>query len=1008
MKRLISISILILSLAFTAYGQSAIVKEFTPVCDSLAVLLHEHNSVKWKLELKAVMKRGAYLDFYFTESLGDYPWYESDVRWFRSHLRALFPEKYKSYRLGDIYSKRIAHDKLVTPALDNSGHPSVSRHRIPEPDRRSIVKRLDGLRFDKGLEGRHIALWQSHGYYYDQTSDRWQWQRPCLFQTVEDMFTQSFVLPYLAPMLENAGAYTLIPRERDIQRHEVIADNDSTDIAYGKSTYSEKGKWKDAGTGFAALKPVYEGLENPFEAGSARQLECVQNGKRNKASITWCPEIPERGEYAVYVSYKSLPKSTSSALYTVRHLGGETKFVVNQKIGGGTWIYLGTFEFGKGSDGCVILTNETPKDYRFHSGSIVSADAVKFGGGMGNIARTAKESDLPPVVSGMPRYAEGARYWLQWAGVPSDIYSQNEEEHDYRDDFMSRGDWVEWISRGSYMNPSKTGPGVPIDLSFGMHSDAGLFPDDSLVGTLSIYTLRSEGVQKLPAGESRMTSREYADLIQSQVVSDLRVSYDSLWPRRAIWDRGYRESRTPSSPAMLLELLSHQNFADMKYGLDPSFRFTVSRSIYKGMLKYLSNRYGVPYAVQPLPVTSIGVTSGKDGKAVISWIPAYDEAEPTADPKGYILYTRIDNGAFDNGTVVSDLKKRGSRLYTEVQIKPGQIYSFRIASFNDGGKSFDSETVSIGIPSHSDNKGNVLIVNNFDRISGPAFHDTPEHAGFNNTLDSGVPHIRDIAYIGDMHQFRRDSEYLTNDNPGFGASYSDYAGYSVSGNTFDFPYVHGKAILKAGHSFTSCSNEAFCTDSTFRAGSQVIDLICGKQVTTAIGAGGLQKYDIFPTDMQQGLEAFAAKGGNIIVSGSYIGRDVWDSIYPVKKDSLQNIRTMKFAKEVLGYKWAAGSASRKGSVRIARNKHIPDSGKSLSICNHINTDQYSVESPDGIAPASEKGSIFMRYEDTGIPAGICHEGNGYKTACLGFPLEAIVSETDMNNIIRLILEYFNK
>jgi len=67
-----------------------------------------------------------------------------------------------------------------------------------------------------------------------------------------------------------------------------------------------------------------------------------------------------------------------------------------------------------------------------------------------------------------------------------------------------------------------------------------------------------------------------------------------------------------------------------------------------------------------------------------------------------------------------------------------------------------------------------------------------------------------------------------------------------------------------------------------------------------------------------------------------------------------------------------------------------------------------VESPDGIAPASEKGSIFMRYEDTGIPAGICHEGNGYKTACLGFPLEAIVSETDMDNIIRLILEYFNK
>jgi len=37
---------------------------------------------------------------------------------------------------------------------------------------------------------------------------------------------------------------------------------------------------------------------------------------------------------------------------------------------------------------------------------------------------------------------------------------------------------------------------------------------------------------------------------------------------------------------MLLELLSHQNLADMKYGIDPRFKFLVSRAIYKGMLRY--------------------------------------------------------------------------------------------------------------------------------------------------------------------------------------------------------------------------------------------------------------------------------------------------------------------------------------------------------------------------------------------------------------------------------------
>ena len=47
----------------------------------------------------------------------------------------------------------------------------------------------------KGLEGRHIALWQSHGKYYKNDKGSWEWQRPRLFCTTEDLFTQSFVVP---------------------------------------------------------------------------------------------------------------------------------------------------------------------------------------------------------------------------------------------------------------------------------------------------------------------------------------------------------------------------------------------------------------------------------------------------------------------------------------------------------------------------------------------------------------------------------------------------------------------------------------------------------------------------------------------------------------------------------------------------------------------------------------------------------------------------------------------
>ena len=1012
MKRLILTIFASAAFCFGASAQSAILKDFKPVCDSLDVLIKENRDVKGKLRIKNIMKRGNTLDFYFTESLGDYPWRKGEPEWFRRKLRSLFPDKYRGYEIGTIYSKTIPLDRLITAELGFDGKSTAIKEAVEMPSRQNpLVEEISGLKFTKGLSGRNIAVWQSHGIYFDYSAERWQWQRPCLFQTVEDMFTQSFVLPYLVPMLENAGAYILMPRERDIQRNEVIADFDVIDEAYGSAYYKETGKWTDAGAGFAAMKPVYTGIENPFTTGSARKAECVMQGSRSEATAVWRPEIPERGEYAVYISYKSLPESTSKAHYTVHHLGGNSEFIVNQKIGGGTWIYLGTFEFGKGSDGYVSLTNVVPEGYESEKKNLVTADAVRFGGGMGNIARGRKGSDEEPVTSGMPRSAEGARYWLQWAGVSPDIFSQNELTNDYKDDYMSRGDWVEWISRGSDMNPSKKpGKGIPVDLSIGFHSDAGVTPNDSIVGTLAIYTLRSEGTEKLPGGESRIQSREFADLVQSQIVNDIKASANPDWSRRCIWDRSYRESRTPSCPAMLLELLSHQNFADMKYGLDPEFRFMVSRAIYKGMLKFNSNRYGIPYKVQPLPVSHLGIAFGKSGKAVLSWKETEDPVEPTAKASGFILYTRVDGGAFDTGREIKATRDKDGKYHTEIDIKPGSIYSIRIAAYNEGGMSFSSETLSIGTPSKGAQDKKILIVNNFDRVSGPAFVDTPEYAGFRNDLDSGVPHIRDIAYIGDMYQFRRSAEFVTNDNPGFGASYDDYAGKVVAGNTFDYPYRHGKAILKAGYAFFSCSNEAFVSDTTFRKAAWSTDLICGKQVTVTSGRPEDKRFTVFTPEMQKTLRAYTAEGGNVFVSGAHIATDIWDQVYPVQADSAFTADSKAFAREVLGYRWVRNFGSRDGSAQYVKCTRIGSrKGKAFSFWNSINEKCYSVETPDGIAPASSKtGSTFLRYSDTDISAGICHTGKGYKTVCIGFPLETLKEEKNIDHIIQTTLDFFSK
>ena len=1007
--RHIALTILLVCVSFSSFAQGTIVKDFKPVCDSLNTLVMERQGIASpKLSLNAVMKRGNTLDFYFTQSLGDCPWYEGDPEWFRNQLCSLIPEKYSSYNVGNITTKKLSLKELVTPRLSFDGEPDASVNCTENPSRKAIVREIGSQEYAKGMDGRHIAVWQSHGRYFDRANEKWEWQRPCLFQTVEDMFTQSFVLPYLVPMLENAGAYVMLPRERDVQRNEVIADNDPSCGARGFAEYIENGNWTDAGKGFADKKNTYSGLDNPFSMGTVRKADCVQN-ESQAAHIIWKPEIPERGEYAVYISYKSLPNSSTTAAYTVQHLGGESRFVVNQKMGGSTWVYLGTFLFDEGSNGHVSLSSATPSGFEFESGKVVTADAVRFGGGMGNIECAGKMYDAE--VSGMARSAEGARYWLQWAGISPEIFSQNEEQNDYRDDFMSRGDWVEWISRGSDMNPSsKPGLGIPVDLSLGFHSDAGVTPNDSIVGTLAIYTLRSDGTDKLPNGEKRAGSREYADMVQSQIVNDIRADFEPEWSRRWLWDRSYRESRTPSCPAMLLELLSHQNFADMKYGLDPKFRFTVSRAIYKGMLKYMSNRYACPYVVQPLPVATMGVSFSGTGKAVLTWTPTTDKLEPTAAAEGYILYTRVDDGGFDNGRIIDSYQMSGESCSTELDIKPGHIYSFRIAAYNQGGKSFPSETVSIGLPKGATLDKKVLVVNNFDRVSGPTFIDTPEYAGFQNKEDSGVPHIRDIAYIGQMNQFRRDMEYLSNENPGFGGSYTDMAGEIIAGNSFDYAYTHGKAILEAGFPFYSCCNETFCSDKTYRQQAWSVDLICGKQVTVTVGSGSRQtEYTVFSAQMQDAIKSYTSAGGNILVSGSYIATDIWDKVYPVQMDSTFRVQSKNFAQKVLGYKWGANFGSSKGLARPAPNKVFPSLEKSkYAFHTEMNSECYCIEAPDGLVPASRKGAIIMRYTDTNIPAGICHQGENYRTVCFGFPLETLKDEKDINTLITATLQYFNK
>ena len=534
-------------------------------------------------------------------------------------------------------------------------------------------------------------------------------------------------------------------------------------------------------------------------------------------------------------------------------------------------------------------------------------------------------------VSGMPQWTEGARYWLLSQGADSTLWNLYEGD-EYKDDMKCRAMWVNSLES-------------PADLCLAFHTDGLDSGDDStIVGTLAIYTAHDDdGKTTLRNGRDReKVNRNLADWIQTQVTEDLQHIVPH-WTRRQLKEANYCESRVPVVPSMILELLSHKNMADMKYGLNPKFRFAASRAVYKGILRYLN---GPDASVQPLPVEQLSI--GKDG--LLKWKAPIDTLEMSARPTYYMVYTQADNGEWDVQQVTN----------TQVRLenKRGVRYSYYVVAGNEGGLSFPSPIISSYISEKEENP-TILVVDGFDEVYGPDWFADSTFAGIvpgSYACEDGFS----CAYIGEQWNYRRADTWTNDDNCGWGSCYRDHAGQLTIGNTHDYAVLHGRALQQMGLTYVSCTSEMARLDSSFAA----VDYICGRNRMPV-------KADYLPL-----LSEYLKQGGRLLLSTDHLS-----ALDP------------KWTKRNLHASYYAAQATRSGKVQL-RYENAPK--RPFTLLLSPNDTQLFTAHPEGLKP--EEGSVWATYLDMRVPAAVATP----TTLVFGFPLEAT---TDFDNLYRHSIEW---
>jgi hypothetical protein len=558
--------------------------------------------------------------------------------------------------------------------------------RIPPPRKEAAPDEPDGARGPAyvgqppapgqgqpqgALSGRTVYVSAGHGWIWYSNLNEWRVQRipyprpPYLNPIIEDHNNAEVVNQFLLQYLWNAGATVIPVRERDMNPAEVIVDNDAPPPGTG---YAETGTWTTTtahGTGYAGT--------------DYRWAETVTGAPT--ATAVWTATLPADGRFAVYAWYRQGSNRAPDAHYTVHHAGGTTEVVVDQRVHGSTWHYLGTYGFRGGAEAQVELTNESSA-----AGLAVIADAVRFGGGVvDDLSGIVTDADYPPYE---PWWTVGAFYHTQRMGLDPAPYP------DFGD-VIARPIYARWEHAGTDEDA--------VYVSWHTNGATGYQWDFS--GTVSY----------IHNGVDNPVTPGSADLrhaIHSELVHDLRAGWDAGWIDRGEHSLNLGELRelwdpdpAVALPGALIEIAFHDHPGDTDALKQPAFELIAARAVYQGILHYFD-----PAAVElPEPPTHLAVENVGAGRVRVSWQPSPTDAVGLVGDAatGYRVYTSPDGIGWSNGVSVS-----ATTAYTLTGLSPDQLLFVRVSATNAGGESFPTETLAVRVA----DEAALLLVNGFDRL----------------------------------------------------------------------------------------------------------------------------------------------------------------------------------------------------------------------------------------------------------------------------------------------------